>query len=243
MIKNGNTRAPRRRAAKTERGTLSALVWEGEGTPCVLFHGGFENAHAWRAAATGLEQPVVALDLPGCGHSDPVTTGTYWPADIAHWTAESVRQVVGSPAHFVGFSYGGLLALSTADIYPGSVCSLTLVDVIPGVCQRHSQRVVQALNRGLYMGPDGDTCISKWTPVPADMGETLWGVMRRLRVPTTLLVGEHSKVVLDSDLEILRQVSPDSEVRTIPGCGHNIPCQAPDAVICAIEQMEKRVRY
>src|SRR5205807_4765001 len=49
---------------------LSALVW-GEGEPELVFlHGGAQNAHTWDTVALALGRPLVAVDLPGHGHSD-----------------------------------------------------------------------------------------------------------------------------------------------------------------------------
>src|SRR5438132_11872481 len=49
---------------------LSALVW-GEAEPeLVLLHGGAQNAHTWDTVALALDRPLVAIDLPGHGHSD-----------------------------------------------------------------------------------------------------------------------------------------------------------------------------
>ena len=49
---------------------LSALVW-GTGDPeLVLLHGGAQNAHTWDTVALALDRPLVAVDLPGHGHSD-----------------------------------------------------------------------------------------------------------------------------------------------------------------------------
>ena len=49
---------------------LSALVW-GTGDPeLVLLHGGSQNAHTWDTVAMALGRPLVAIDLPGHGHSD-----------------------------------------------------------------------------------------------------------------------------------------------------------------------------
>ena len=50
--------------------SLSALVW-GDGEPeLVLLHGGAQNAHTWDTVAMALDRPLVAVDLPGHGHSD-----------------------------------------------------------------------------------------------------------------------------------------------------------------------------
>src|ERR1700754_2047151 len=49
---------------------ISALVW-GDGPPELVFlHGGAQNAHTWDTVALALGRPLVAIDLPGHGHSD-----------------------------------------------------------------------------------------------------------------------------------------------------------------------------
>src|SRR5438874_2865923 len=49
---------------------LSALVWGTEPPEIVLLHGGAQNAHTWDTVALALHRPLVAVDLPGHGHSD-----------------------------------------------------------------------------------------------------------------------------------------------------------------------------
>src|SRR5262249_37649928 len=62
----------RREAVEVEPGLMvSALVW-GEGDARLVFlHGGAQNAHTWDTVAMALQpRPLVAIDLPGHGHSD-----------------------------------------------------------------------------------------------------------------------------------------------------------------------------
>ena len=49
---------------------LSALVWQDGEPELVLLHGGAQNAHTWDTVAMALGRPLVAIDLPGHGHSD-----------------------------------------------------------------------------------------------------------------------------------------------------------------------------
>jgi pimeloyl-ACP methyl ester carboxylesterase len=61
--------------------SLSALVWgdAGSSPELVLLHGGAQNAHTWDTVALALGRPLVAIDLPGHGHSDGGRNG---PADL-----------------------------------------------------------------------------------------------------------------------------------------------------------------
>jgi pimeloyl-ACP methyl ester carboxylesterase len=63
--------------------TISALVW-GDGDPeIVLIHGGAQNAHTWDTVALALDRPLVAMDMPGHGHSSHRDDHAYWPAENA----------------------------------------------------------------------------------------------------------------------------------------------------------------
>src|SRR4051812_34122756 len=55
---------------------LSALVWGTSEPEIVLLHGGAQNAHTWDTVALALDRPLVAIDLPGHGHSDGGRVGS-----------------------------------------------------------------------------------------------------------------------------------------------------------------------
>ena len=55
---------------------LSALVWGDRPPELVLLHGGAQNAHTWDTVALALGRPLVAIDLPGHGHSDGAPEGS-----------------------------------------------------------------------------------------------------------------------------------------------------------------------
>ena len=58
---------------------LSALRWGSEPPELVLLHGGAQNAHTWDTVALALDRPLVAIDLPGHGHSAHRDDHVYWP--------------------------------------------------------------------------------------------------------------------------------------------------------------------
>jgi pimeloyl-ACP methyl ester carboxylesterase len=112
---------------------VSALVW-GDGDPeLVLVHGGAQNAHTWDTVALALDRPLVAVDLPGHGHSDWRDDRGYWPVNNANDVATAIRAFAPSADLVVGMSLGGLTSIALAARHPELVPRLMLVDVTPGV--------------------------------------------------------------------------------------------------------------
>src|SRR3984957_13886199 len=87
---------------------LSGLRW-GSGDPqMVLVHGGAQNAHTFDTVALALNRPLIALDLPGHGHSDP---SPYAPSALSSHADDLIRaieQITTAPLPLVGMSLGGL---------------------------------------------------------------------------------------------------------------------------------------
>ena len=112
---------------------VSALRW-GTGQPqLVLLHGGAQNAHTWDTVALALHVPLLAIDLPGHGHSDWREDRDYWPTRNAEAVDAVMRALVPAGASVVGMSLGGLTAIRLAATTPELVVSLVVVDVTPGV--------------------------------------------------------------------------------------------------------------
>jgi pimeloyl-ACP methyl ester carboxylesterase len=121
---------------------LSALVW-GEGTPeLVLVHGGAQNAHTWDTVAMALGRPLIAVDLPGHGHSDGGINGSLNVRANATDVATLVASLAPTPIPLVGMSLGGITALALTDQHPEMVECLVLVDVTPGVDGDKAQAIV-----------------------------------------------------------------------------------------------------
>jgi esterase len=113
--------------------TVSALRW-GSGDPeLVLVHGGAQNAHTWDTVALALGRRVLAIDLPGHGHSDWRADGAYSPMNLADDVAVVVAAHAPTARIVVGMSLGGLTAMELAVRHPALVRSLVMVDITPGV--------------------------------------------------------------------------------------------------------------
>ena len=131
-------------------GRISALRWGAAAPELVLLHGGAQNAHTWDTVALALGRPLVALDLPGHGHSSHRDDHVYWPADNAIAIEAAVRALAPDAKVVVGMSLGGLTALALTDRAPDIVRSLVLVDVTPGVNREKSSAIAQFIDGPEY---------------------------------------------------------------------------------------------
>ena len=121
---------------------LSALVW-GESEPeLVLIHGGAQNAHTWDTVALALGRPLVAVDLPGHGHSDHRPGHNYGPASMADDVAVALEKLAPEALAVVGMSLGGLTAVCLAADHPQLVRRLGIVDVTPGTDHAKAEPII-----------------------------------------------------------------------------------------------------
>ena len=121
---------------------VSALMWGEDEPQLVLIHGGAQNAHTWDTVALALGVPLLAVDLPGHGHSGWRDDGAYTPPNLADDVAVAVRQLAPNAKAVVGMSLGGLTSLELAHRHPDLVRRLVLVDITPGVNQQKAKAVI-----------------------------------------------------------------------------------------------------
>ena len=97
--------------------------------PVVLLHGLGSTSASWQAQMAALRAArfrPIAVDLPGFGRSP--YDGQWSPRHAAEKVQALLAQLGAVPAHVVGISLGGTVALSMALAAPEAVRSLTLVN-------------------------------------------------------------------------------------------------------------------
>lgn len=126
-----------------------------DGIPVLLVHGGGQTKRAWRKTGEVLAEAgfhAIAVDLRGHGGSDWAGVGGY---DVGHMAADLLAicdQLQQRPA-LVGASLGGLSGLvAEGELRPGSLRSLTLVDVTPNMAPAGVDRIVGFMLRHMDEG-------------------------------------------------------------------------------------------
>jgi len=125
---------------------VSALVWGSAPPEVVLLHGGGQNAHTWDTVAIALDRPLVAIDLPGHGHSDWREDHDYSPVTSAPAIAAAIAELAADAQLLVGMSLGGVTAIRVAAQNPELVGRLAVVDVTPGVDETKAEPIIAFLS-------------------------------------------------------------------------------------------------
>ncbi len=125
---------------------VSALIW-GDGEPqVVLVHGTAMNAHTWDTVALALGRPLVALDLPGHGHSSWRDDALYSPDQLAADIAPAVEALAPRAHGVVGMSLGGITSVVLAASRPDLVERLVVVDVTPGTTREKAKAILDFID-------------------------------------------------------------------------------------------------
>lgn len=105
----------------------------GDGPPLLLLHGFVGDSREWAAEIDGLSDAftVMAWDAPGSGRSvDPPES--FRMADYADCLAGFVEKLDLGPAHVIGLSFGGALALELFRRHPAIPVTLVLASAYAG---------------------------------------------------------------------------------------------------------------
>ncbi len=109
-------------------------------------HGGAQNAHTWDTVALALGRPLLAVDLPGHGHSDGGADGSLSLEGNGRDLAAVVAELAPHARGVVGMSLGGMSSIALASHTPELVRALVLVDVTPGVNEEKSAPITNFVN-------------------------------------------------------------------------------------------------
>ena len=217
-----------------------------DGTPVVLLSGAGFNASMWHPHVEALakKHPVYGVDMPGDPNPSIPRALMTPPQACAAWLDDLLSQLSDRPAHLVGASYGGWVAINQALRAPAGVASITLLD--PAGLTKLDARFWWWLNisglASLTPMPLRRR-LGRWLDNPALLEQELmtlmWAGIRGYRmepkfpgiltdeqlaaipVPVLLITGARSALITPAQARDRAARIPDAEVAIVPGShGH-----------------------
>jgi pimeloyl-ACP methyl ester carboxylesterase len=194
--------------------------------------------------ALAKNHPVYGIDLPGDPNPSVARALMTPPQACAAWLDDLLSQLSGRPAHLVGASYGGWVAINQALRAPARVASITLLD--PAGLTKLDARFWWWLTiSGLAsLAPlPLRRRLGRWLDNPALLEQELmalmWAGIRGYRmepkfpgvltddqlaaipVPALLITGARSALISPAQARDRAARIPDAEVAIVPGShGH-----------------------
>jgi len=217
---------------------------QGAGDPLVLLHGGMSDSSAW-----GMQLPPLAeayhVYLPDRrGHGRTYDTDEPFTYEAAATeTIAFLEQVVGGPAHLVGWSDGGNVALLVSAQRP----DLVRRQVVIGANFHH-----EGLVEGFGLGEDPDAPEvalfrsghealtpegpEHW-PVFFHKSARMWAEgptmtvedVTRIAAPTLVLAGDDEMITLEH-ICAMYEALPDGQLAIVPGTSHVLLFEKPELV-------------
>jgi pimeloyl-ACP methyl ester carboxylesterase len=218
---------------------------DGSGDPLVYLHGGFSSSREFEPVreAYVARFHVFTPDRRGHGRT-PDVPGSFTFELYAEDAVAFLEEVVGGPAHLVGYSDGAITALLVGLARPDLVRRMVLISG-----QFHQSGLLPAF----FHGPDAvaelqATPLAAWYaeespdgaehfPVvaakvvenaltgPTLAAEQLAGVPAR----TLVMSGDDDAVTLEHTIEMYRSL-PDAELAVVPGTSHVLVMEKPELV-------------
>ena len=222
---------------------------------CLLVPGMLNDERVWRDVAAGLQGHAQVRI------AQVQTQSTI--ADMARDAWALLDDLPpDAPVYLAGFSMGGYVAMQMLAQAARPLRGLALLDTAGGVetpeSQAQREKTIRALETDFAKTLPG---LLKWnTHAPsaellARLGQMMQdvgaatavrqmraisarsdhrAVLERLRLPVQLLCGEHDRVTPPARSQELAQWIPGARLRLVPGAGHMLPLEQPQAVVDAL---------
>lgn len=225
--------------------------------PLVFIHGSGDTARAWDAVVAALPgRTCIALDLPGHGtERERPGPAEMSVGDYAAWVRDELdRRGLGSVC-LVGHSLGSAISLRLAADAPERVGRIVLVGggarlrVLPALLEAAREQP-EVAGRQLDTAAFAETHAAQreaHRARPADVAPgmlhrdlaacdrfDMMGELAEIAQPVLIVTGEQDRLTPPKYATYLRDHLPSATLVLVPGAGHYLPLEAPEALAAAI---------
>jgi pimeloyl-ACP methyl ester carboxylesterase len=217
---------------------------QGSGEPLILLHGGFATIETWRGQAPVFAERYRVYLPERRGHGrTPDVEGPTGFGIMARDTIAFMEALAIGPAHIVGWSDGGYVAMELALARPDLVRRLVLI----GTAANAEGYTDETREGNEHLTPDGLPPFIREAydrlspdrpehfPIVFEKLAAVWRTepdhaladLSALSMPTLLLLGDHDDLTVEHAAAML-QVIPHAELAVVPGASHVLLFEKPD---------------
>jgi pimeloyl-ACP methyl ester carboxylesterase len=213
----------------------------GAGDPVLMLHGGISDSEMLLdplEPALGERFRILAFDRRGHGRTAD-SDGPFHYDDMATESIAAIEKLIGGPAHLVGWSDGGNVALLVALRRPDLVRSLVLVganfhfdgNMPTGPGDGSGPKLMR--ERYAERSPDG----AEHFAAVFEKSRAMWAVeptltrddLRKISAPALVLVGDDDLMTLAHTASLYESL-PLGRLAVIPGTSHAVVMEKPELV-------------
>ncbi|MEU5694468.1 alpha/beta hydrolase [Actinosynnema sp. NPDC020468] len=220
------------------------VMWHdahGDGDPIVLLHGGFSDSREFTGSLDRLPFRVHVLDRRGHGRT-PDVPGPVTGADLADDVVAFLEEVVGGPAHLLGYSAGGVVALDVAARRPDLVRRLVVLSSASSgagwlfLPEPGGELPAVMADRYAEVSPDGrdhlQVVVDKFARAAHEPREV---DLAAITARTLVIAADDDIVHLEHQLALYRGIA-DAQLAIVPGTSHLLLFERPALVGTLVEE-------
>ena len=227
--------------------------WENNGEAVLLLHGGLSQTSHWDYVLTPDLEPdfhLFAYDRTRHGYTGDQEGSFHFDFQIREAIAY-LEDVVKEPAHLIGWSDGGIIAMSIAITRPELVKSLILI----GANYNHSGTVIELPftepsdeDKAEYAAtsPDAPHTLTEKIKKMLRIWETEPNIplsdLAKIQCPTLVVAGDDDVISHEHTLEMYRAIEL-GQLAIIPGTSHGAPKEKPALFSAIVHQFLTDLNY
>ena len=217
------------------------VVDQGSGSETVLLlHGGLSSSEDLLGSIGGPlseRYRVVAFDRRGHGRTKDSVASAFHYDDMATETVDVLESVVRGPAHLVGWSDGGIIALLLAIRRPDLVSKVVTIGanyhhdgIVSAPLSPDSPEMAMLASSYAERSPDGadhfPEVLRKTLTMFDTEPELTIADLAQIAAPVLVMSGDDEVVHLEHTLSLYKAL-PAGQLAVVPGTSHVLPIEKP----------------